>query len=70
MCVCFIDNAKAFDRVKHDNVIYCLKEIGLDEKDIRVIPNLYWHQKATIRADSDIPYYTTVTTVKRGVRQG
>ena len=41
MYVCFIDYAKAFDRVKHENLIKCLKEIGLDGKDIRVITNLY-----------------------------
>ena len=67
MYVCFIDYAKAFDRVKHENLIDCLKEIGLDGKDIRVITNLYWHQKAAIRVDSDISDYTSI---QRGVRQG
>ena len=67
MYVCFIDYAKAFDRVKHEKLIECLKDIGLDGKDIRVITNLYWHQKAAIRVDSDISEYTSI---QRGVRQG
>ena len=65
--VCFIDYAKAFDRVKHENLIDYLQEIGLDGKDIRVITNLYWHQKAAMRVDKDISEYTSI---KRGVRQG
>ena len=28
-----VDYAKAFDRVKHENVIECLKDIGLDGKE-------------------------------------
>ena len=67
MYICFIDYAKAFDRVKHEKLIDCLKDIGLDGKDIRVITNLYWHQKAAIRVDSDISEYTPI---QRGVRQG
>ena len=67
MYVCFIDYAKAFDRVKHENLIQCLKEIGLDGKDIRIIANLYWHQQAAIRVENDISEYTPI---QRGVRQG
>ena len=39
-------------KVKHENLIDCLKQIGLDSKDIRVIANLYWLQQAAIHADS------------------
>ena len=46
---CFIDYSKAFDRVHHAQLIDCLEKIGIDGRDIRVIANLYWHQKATIR---------------------
>ena len=67
MYICFIDYAKAFDRVKHENLIECLKQIGLDSKDVRVITNLYWHQKAAIRVNKDISEYTSI---QRGVRQG
>ena len=68
MYVCFIDYAKAFDRVKQKiNMIYGLKEIGLDGKDIRIIANLYWHQQAAIRVENDLSEYTPI---QRGVRQG
>ena len=39
--ICFIDYAKAFDRVKHENLIECLNKIGIDGKDVRIITNLY-----------------------------
>ena len=55
--VCFIDYAKAFDRVKHQQLVDCLGKIGIDGKDIRVITNLYWHQKAAIRIDDEIAEY-------------
>ena len=41
---CFIDYAKAFDRVHHIEIIKCLEKVGIDGKDIRLITNLYWHQ--------------------------
>ena len=34
MYVSFIHYAKAFDRVKHENLIGCLKQIGLGGKDV------------------------------------
>ena len=67
MYVCFIDYAKAFDRVKHENLVDCLQQIGLDGKDIRIITNLYWHQQAAIRVENDVSDYTPI---QRGVRQG
>ena len=42
--ICFIDYAKAFDRVKHSELIECL----------------YWHQKAAIRVEEDLSEYTSI----------
>ena len=42
----FIDYEIEFDRVNHGSMIKCLKDIGLNDKDIRLIVNLYWTQKA------------------------
>ena len=64
---CFIDYSKAFDRVHHVQLIKCLEKIGIDGKDIRIIANLYWHQKAVIRVDNDLSPFTAI---QRGVRQG
>ena len=39
----------------------------MDGKDIRIIANLYWMQKAAIRVGDELSDYTEI---KRGVRQG
>ncbi|GFR88423.1 retrovirus-related Pol polyprotein LINE-1 [Elysia marginata] len=64
---CFIDYAKAFDRVHHTEMIRILEKIGIDGKDIRIIAHLYWYQKAAIRSGCDISDFTSI---KRGVIQG
>ena len=64
---CFIDYSKAFDRVHHAQLIDCLEKIGIDGRDIRVIANLYWHQKASIRIQNELSPFTSI---ERGVRQG
>ena len=64
---CFIDYAKAFDRVKHSEVIKSLIKAGMDGKDIRIITELYWCQKAAIRVDQEV---SDQAEIKRGVRQG
>ena len=35
-------------------MIKCLKDIGLNGKDIRLIVNLYWTQKAYIQLEQDL----------------
>ena len=64
---CFIDYAKAFDRVQHAKIIECLKNINVDYRDIRLITNLYWEQKANVRVEQDM---SDEVNIKRGVRQG
>ena len=65
--VCFIDYEKAFDRVKHGELIRLLERIGVDGKDLRMIENLYWNQKAAVKIDE---MQSEWVEVKRGVRQG
>ena len=64
---CFIDYSKAFDKVHHMQLIECLEKIGVDGRDIRIIANLYWHQKAAIRIQNQLSPFTSI---QRGVRQG
>ena len=64
---CFIDYAKAFDSVQHEEIIQCLERAGIDGKDIRTITNLYWHQKAAIKSQGEPSSYIEI---KKGVRQG
>ena len=65
--VCFVDYEKAFDKVKHANLFNMLNEAGIDGKDMRLMRNLYWKQKATVRVgDEESPSLE----IRRGVRQG
>ena len=64
---CFIDYEKAFDTVNHEKFIDILSELGLDERDIRIIANLYWNQTATIRVEGEI---SEEVRILQGVRQG
>ena len=64
---CFIDYEKAFDRVNHEEMIKCLIDIGVDGKDIKLITNLYWSQKAYIQLEDEL---SGEIPIKRGVRQG
>ena len=57
---CFIDYAKAFDRVKHSEIVEARAKTGMDGKDIRVITELYWYQKAAIRVDQELPEPTAI----------
>ena len=64
---CFIDYEKAFDRVRHANLIRMLEKLNLDGKDLKLIKNLYWNQKAAIRIEGEETEYHSI---RRGVRQG
>ena len=52
--ICFIDYEKAFDRVNHATMIECLKDIGIDGKDLRFITYMYWNQNAAVRTKSGL----------------
>ena len=65
--ICFIDYQKAFDRVQHTKLIQILYDIGLDTRDIKIIENLYWNQKACVLVDDN---FTENLDIRRGVRQG
>ena len=65
--LCFIDYSKAFDRVRHKELIQILMELDIDGKDLRLIRNLYCDQKAAIRIGDEISKYLKI---KKGVRQG
>lgn len=64
---CFIDYEKAFDKIKHEELINILSISGIDKKDINIIKKLYWNQKAVIKVGTD---ETDSIKIKRGVRQG
>ena len=47
--------------------IQCLKNINIDYRDIKLIINLYWEQKASFKAEQDI---SDEVDIERGVWQG
>jgi len=65
--LCFIDYAKAFDRVKHEKLFTILHDLDIDGKGLRIIRNLYWDQTAATRLDNELSEFKPI---KRGVRQG
>ena len=65
--ICFIDYVKAFDCVKHDKLLEFLERLDIDGKDIRLIRNLYYGQKAAIRITGEIGEWVDI---QKGVRQG
>lgn len=65
--VCFIDYEKAFDSVKHEDLMKCLDRTGLDGKDRRIIADLYWKQEATVRLNGRTGKWIKI---RKGARQG
>ncbi|CAG9827499.1 unnamed protein product [Diabrotica balteata] len=51
---CFIDFEKAFDKVQHERFIETWRITNIDDKDIRIITNLYRKQVAKIRVDNQL----------------
>ena len=66
--ICFIDFAKAFDKVKNDHLLDLLQQLNLDGRDLRVIRNLYWEQSACIRIGNDYSKFTKIERFQARVR--
>ena len=49
ICFCFIDYAKAFDCVDHNNLWKILQEMGIPNHLVCLLENLYAGQEATVR---------------------
>ncbi|XP_014677047.1 PREDICTED: uncharacterized protein LOC106816918 [Priapulus caudatus] len=64
---CFIKYDKAFDKVRHEDLMEMLEELQIDGRDLRIIKNLYWRQKAAVRVGEEESEWQSI---ERGVRQG
>ena len=63
----FTDFKKAFDKVKHNESLHLQYDIRMDNKDLKIIQNVYYQQSSKVhsrRLESD-----TIPTEK-GARQG
>ncbi|GFS24332.1 RNA-directed DNA polymerase from mobile element jockey-like [Elysia marginata] len=58
--VCFIDYTKAFDRVRHEEIITILQQLNIDGKDLRIIKNIYWEQKAVVRVEEETSNFQNI----------
>ena len=65
--MCFIDYTKAFDCVRHEEIIDMLQSLNVDGKDLQIVKNIYWEQTAAIRVGTDVSKFQHI---KKGVRQG
>ena len=64
---CFIDYRKAFDCVKHDKLIEILNKTGIDNEEVKIISQLYWHQTAEVRIENET---SETIVIRKEVRQG
>ena len=65
--ICFIDYAKAFDCVDHNQLWKILKEMGIPDHLICLLRNLYAGQEATVRTGHGT---TDWFQIRKGVHQG
>ena len=65
--LCFVDYQKAFDKVRHNELMNTLKQIGVDGKDLRLIKNIYEMHRVALQLGGEL---TDWIDIKRGVRQG
>ena len=65
--VCFIDYAKAFDCVNHNNLWIILKEMGISDPQTCLLRNLYAGQEAIVRTGHGT---TDWFQIEKGVCQG
>ena len=65
--LCFIDYTKAFDKLRHEEIMLILDSLNIDCKDLRIVRNIYWEQTASMRIGN---YLSAFQDIKRGVRQG
>ena len=65
--LCFIDYTKAFDKLRHEEIMSILDSLNIDGKYLRIVRNIYWEQTAAIRIGHDL---STFQDMKRGLRQG
>ena len=64
--MCFIDYQKAFNTVRHADLLEILDRLDIGTKDLRVIRNLYYEQAAAVRVEDEL---TDWVKIKRGVNK-
>ena len=65
--LCFIDYTKAFDKLRHEDIMSIIDSFNIDGTDLRIVGNIYWEQTAAMRIGNDLSAFQDIAT---GVRQG
>jgi len=58
--ICFIDYVKALDCIRHDKLLELIQRLDIDRKDIRLIRNMYYGQKAVIRIKGELAKWVCI----------
>ncbi|GFR70854.1 LINE-1 reverse transcriptase [Elysia marginata] len=64
--LCFIDYAKAFDRVNHEKLMEVCAKAEIPSHERRLVYEIYWNQSAKVKLTSGT---TEDIMIQRGVRQ-
>lgn len=56
----FIDSTKAFYRPRHVDMLKILADLKVNEKDLRLINNIYWKQNNAIKIDNEPSPYQPI----------
>ena len=67
--LCFNDYTKIFDYERHREIIIKLTHLKIDGRDLQVIKNIYWEQRAAMRVDGETNQTSSFLKIKRDVRQ-
>ena len=46
---CFINYTKAFEKIRHEDMLQVLRDLLFDGKEIKLVINLFWDQTVAIR---------------------
>ena len=58
--LCFIDYTKAFDKLRHEEIMSILDSLNIDGKDLRIVRNIYWEQTAAMRIGNDLSAFQDI----------
>ena len=65
--ICFLDVSKAFDSVSHEAIIELGRRVGIPERELKYIRNLYSNSNTRIKHNGSI---SEKIRINRGVKQG
>ena len=65
--LCFINYEKTFNTVKREEMLRMLSKSEVDERDVRMVRNLYYQQRSAVRGGDEL---TEPVDIKQGCDRG